>query len=221
MKKVLIFDCDGTLLDTITDVILSFNEALDVCGFPKHPVAYYDNYIGGNLETIVSGLLPQSAVSRLNVEAVKAKYREIYGNSSKTNTKPYPGIMTLLKEWKTEGYLIAINTNKGQQLTEALIDKLFKKDFFDAIVGYSEERPSKPDPYGVDMICRELHAERQNCVYIGDGKSDVQTAFRAGIPCIYVKWGQGKAGDTEDAPVYAEVSTMDELKRAVHNVFDK
>lgn len=211
MKKLLIFDCDGTLIDTIVDVAICFNDALAYYGFPTYPIADYGRIVGGNLETIVSRLLPEDARTAENIDKVKTKYRALYSASDKPNTKPFEGIVEALDQLKAKGFVLSINTNKGQALTDALIEKTFKKDLFASVVGYEESRPSKPDPYGVDMICRECGLSRADAVYIGDGRSDVNTAHNAQIPCVFVTWGQGTEEDSKDPRIAAIANTVPKL----------
>lgn len=207
----MIFDCDGTLIDTIKDVGICFNAALASCGFPEYPVEAYGGFVGGNLETIVMRLLPPEERCTENVDRVKTAYRALYSASPKENTLPYPGVMDMLHSLKQKGFLLTINTNKGQKLTDELIKKLFPSGLFDAIVGYEESRPSKPDPFGVDMICDVCGMSREQSIYIGDGLSDVNTAANAGIPCVFVTWGQGTAEDAKDTRIHAVVESVDEL----------
>ena len=89
---------------------------------------------------------------------------------------------------------------------------MFPGNYFDAVVGYSEERPSKPDPYGVQLICQECECTSMEAIYIGDGKSDVITAANAGIPCVYVSWGQGKISDWNSEYTAKIANNVDELR---------
>lgn len=211
MKKLLIFDCDGTLVDTIKDVGICFNAALDFYGFPVYALEEYDGFVGGNLETIVTRLLPENARSKENVDKVKTKYRELYSNSDKPNTLPYPGIVEALDKLKQEGFVLGVNTNKGQALTDELLAKVFKKDLFASVVGYEESRPSKPDPCGVEMICAACNMPKNQAVYIGDGRSDINTAANAQIPCVFVTWGQGTEADSQDPRIAAVVHSVHDL----------
>ena len=212
MKKLFIFDFDGTLVDTITDVAICFNEALKINGFPQHPLKAYDGFVGGNLETVVSRMLPPRQVNETNINAVKTTYRSLYMASRKENTKPYPGILPLLEQLKKEGYLLAVNSNKGQELLDELVNKMFPPNFFDAVIGYVEGVPSKPDPYGVEKICKICGVSKENAVYIGDGKSDIDTAANAGVTCIFVMWGQGSDADKCDERVCCRADTPADLK---------
>lgn len=215
MHKLLIFDCDGTLVDTLRDVALCFNQALNENGFPEHPLESYGSFVGGNLEQIIERLLPADSADKENIESVKATYRLLYQNSKKQNTVPYSGIRESLIELRERGYCIAVNTNKGQDLAEKLLDQLFPDHPFEIIVGYREDRPSKPDPYGVYMIIDELGYSIDDSVYIGDGRSDLMTAKNAGIPFIFVEWGQGEASIREEDGVSAVASCPNDLPSVI------
>ena len=213
MRRLLIFDCDGTLVDTITDVGICFNSALRECGFPEHPLASYGGFVGGNLETIIKKLLPKHNACPDNVDKVKKAYRAIYSKSKKENTKLFPGIYDLLNDLREKGFILTVNTNKGQALTDELLESLFPQSPFACVVGYDETRPSKPDPFGVDMICHTCALSRNEAVYIGDSLSDINTAYNANIPCILVTWGQGTDCDRRDNRVHCVVDTVEELKK--------
>jgi phosphoglycolate phosphatase len=210
-----IFDFDGTLVDSLTDVALCFNEALQCNGFPPYPLEEYQHFIGGNLETIVSKLLPEHASSPKAIDAVKTKYREIYLACPKENSLPYPGVYAMLDELVARGVTLAVNTNKGQTLVDALCATLFPHYSFAGVVGYTDDYPSKPDPYGARMLMRQAGASPGQTVYVGDGKNDILTAQAAGIDCALCLWGQGTDDDKHDPRVWRFVATTSELTAAI------
>lgn len=209
MEKLIIWDFDGTLVDTITDVALCFNQALKCHGFPQHPLKAFDRFVGGNLETVVSRMLPPDACTAENIDKVKLTYRNLYLHSDKSHTIPYPGIESLVSELKSRNCKQAINSNKGQLLLEDLSGKLFPKGTFDAVVGYEEGFPNKPDPSGVLRICEICGCDPEQAVYVGDGETDVKTANNAKIPCIFADWGQGSCPETGTAEI---AHTVQELR---------
>lgn len=212
MKKLIIFDFDGTIVDTITDVGICFNKALEVNNFPQHPLDAFNHFVGGDLETVVSRMLPQDQVSDENIDNVKKIYRDLYLHSTKPNTKPYVGIMPLLDELKFLDIKLAINSNKGQVLLEDMVEKMFPLHYFDACVGYLESRPSKPDAYGVELILQQCGCDKSEAVYVGDGHSDIETARNAEIPCVFVTWGQGVAVDRNDRRIAAVAESTEQLR---------
>lgn len=204
MKKICIFDFDGTLMNTITDVAICFNETLEKFGYNSHPIELYNNFVGGNLETVIGKLLDYNQTkiaTEFDIKKIKEYYSNLYLNSKKENTKPYDGIIELLKKLQNDGILLAINTNKKQALTEDLCDKFFNEIHFERVIGYSDNYPSKPNPTAVYDILKCANLEKEEAVYIGDGLSDVKTAENSGIDAIFVEWGQGKEEDKNSSAV--------------------
>lgn len=183
---VYIFDFDGTLVDTATDVALAFQEAFRQNNISVPSKERIIKLIGKNLDEIVKELLevdmPESVVL-----SIKNTYKNIYNASKKENTKPFDGISALLLKLVKKGYKIAINSNKPEEVLINMAKQYFPEIEFDAIVGYATNRPSKPDPYGVELI--KTRVDEEKAIYIGDGLNDLLTAKNSKIPCVYVTWG--------------------------------
>lgn len=215
MKKLCIFDFDGTLVNTITDVAICFNKALVECGFKEHALEEYKNFVGGNLETVVSRLLDKEDRTEEKIAKVKNVYYKLYNENKKINTKPYNNIIELLNELCSKGIKIAINTNKKQELVENLCKKFFNGIQFSKIIGYSEEYPAKPNPQGIYDIISNVKVVKEDAVYIGDGATDIETAKNAGIDIALVTWGQNTEQDLKNKYVKNIVKSIDELRNVI------
>ena len=198
MKNLVIFDFDGTLVDTIADAGICFNKALDFYGFKTYDLEDYGKVVGGNLETIFSKLLDKKNRTEENIKKLKDKYREIYLSYDKPNTKPFEGILELLLNLNEQGVMLAINTNKAQNLTESLCQKFFSEISFVDVIGYAEEKTCKPDPSGILEIIKKAKTTPENTLYVGDGKTDIETATES-ITTVAVS-SRGKCPNADFTP---------------------
>lgn len=217
-KKACIFDFDGTLVNTIADVAICFNKSLEKYGYNPHPVELYNNFVGGNLQTVVTNLLVHNQEKKYTEEdfdKIRKYYLDLYLRDKKINTKPYEGIVEVLKILQSDGIFLTINTNKKQILTEELTNIFFGDIKFERIIGYSENYPSKPDPTAIYDIMKSLNLKKEDMVYVGDGASDVKTAENAGIDSIFVTWGQGKEEDKLNKSVRYVINKPREIVNCV------
>ena len=190
MKTALLFDLDGTLLDTLEDLLDASNYALDHFGFPSCTLAELRRYVGNGAENQIRLCLGKEATAE-NVQKVLALYKPYYTAHCQNKTKPYKGIPEALAVLK-ENYPIAIVSNKPDSAVKALC-----ADYFPGIyaLGEAADCPRKPAPDMVRKAMAALGAEK--CIYIGDSEVDVLTAKNAGVPCLSVLWG---FRDKEDMP---------------------
>ena len=216
-RRLCIFDFDGTLVNTIRDVAICLNMALALHGFPEHSVVEIEKLVGSKLEVIIEKLLPNGNRHASIIELIKNDYINLYFKSEKSNSKIYPGVVTLLVKLKEKGFYLAVHSNKKQVLLNDMVKKLFCTDIFDVVLGYTDFMPPKPDPSGVEYICNLL--ETKNAVYIGDTVQDIITASNACIPCIAVTWGSGhfNKDDQREGTIYVEDVTQ--LKREITRIF--
>ncbi|MEG1915326.1 MAG: HAD family hydrolase [Muribaculaceae bacterium] len=189
MKKLAIFDLDGTLLNTITDLGESANYALNLNGYPTHSIASYPFFVGNGVRRLIERVLPEDCRSEEIKNKILSNFMEYYNHHNTDYTKPYDDITTLLNNLQNNNVSIAVASNKYQLATEALITHFFPKINFVAIIGQNDGVPVKPDPSIVFNILAKANIAKAETIYIGDSGVDMETARRACVDSIGVTWG--------------------------------
>lgn len=210
MKRLAIFDFDGTLLDSVDDVVKSFNEALTIYGFPTVTREEYIGSLGGNIDEIVSLVLKDNATPE-NLESFKNTYLKIYYESKKENSLPFPGAYNLLKELESRDVLLAINSNRFTDSIEFFVEKFFGDIDFLSIEGHDFDIPTKPSPAGVNRIIEKASVSTEDALFIGDSSTDIKTAKNAGIDCLIVKWGYGNEKDFSNDYILEAIDDVSEI----------
>ncbi len=184
-----IFDLDGTLLDTLTDLAASTNYALRTHGMPEHSIDDVRRFVGNGVRKLMERAIPNGEANP-DFEATFATFREHYMHHSLDTTRPYPGIPEVLAELKARGFRLAVVSNKMMAATVELCRHFFP-DTIEVAIGEHEAEGirKKPAPDTVFAALRELGVEKSGAVYVGDSDVDVQTAANSGLPCISVLWG--------------------------------
>lgn len=184
--KTIIFDMDGTLLDTIEDLADSVNHAMIVCGHETHTTERVKDFVGNGARWLIEQALGGNAKAELVEQGLNA-FKSYY-NAHGTKTRPYPGIISLLRELKSLGAKTAVVSNKFHAAVVPTSEKHFG-DLMDVAIGESSEIRRKPAPDTVLKAMADLGVEKEGAVYIGDSEVDIATAKNVGIPCISVTWG--------------------------------
>lgn len=210
MKRLAIFDFDGTIIDSVHDVVIHLNEALSIHGFPTLTSDEYVKYLGGNIDEIVSLVLEEKS-SPENIRMVKDTYLDIYYSSDKANTLPFPKSHEILERLQDNGVVLAINSNRFNDSIQTFLDRFFRDIEFFMVMGHDFDYPSKPDPYAVNEIMRKSCVGLDETIYIGDSGTDIQTAKNAGIDCVVVRWGYGNDKDWENDYVLGCIDDFDDL----------
>ena len=188
MIKLAVFDLDGTLCDTLEDLAISVNFALKALDYPTHPTPAYKLMVGSGIPNLIYRALPDDKKSDAEVEKAKAIMLDYYKDHFADKTYAYDGIAELLDNLKAKGIHIAVCTNKAHNMAVKVIDKLFG-DSFDMVIGKSDDRPLKPDPYSVNEIMERFGAKNTETVFIGDSGVDIKTALGSQTTPIGVLWG--------------------------------
>ena len=182
-----IFDLDGTLLNSIDDLTDSINEALSQCGFSKRSLQEVRSYVGDGVDILVRRALPPGA-DQVDYNAVYNAFINIYAQNMYNKTQPYLGIPELLAELCRRGIKMAVVSNKFQDAVTPLIEDYFG-DCISVSVGADENTPKKPDPSGVLKALEQLGSVRERAIYMGDSDLDVLAARNAGVFSVACTWG--------------------------------
>ncbi len=184
-----IFDMDGTLLDTLEDLGDCMNRVLEHAGYPTHPIEAYKYFVGDGLTNLVKRVLPENERRQSTIERLQAEMAAEYGKRWADKTDLYPGIAVLLDELVRRNIRRAILSNKPHEFTTLMADHYFSGWDFDPVFGARDGVPSKPDPAAALEICRFWELAPQEVLYAGDTNTDMQTARRGGMFALGVLWG--------------------------------
>ncbi len=206
--KLVIFDLDGTLLNTIGDLAVSCNHMLEMRGLPQHTYERYCSFVGNGIMRLVERALPEHLRTEEYVKAARRDFIDHYIDHIDIRTRPYDGIPQAVEALARSGMKLAVASNKFQAGTEKLIRRYFPGTDFVAVCGNREGVPLKPNTALVDMIIAQAGVVRAECVMVGDSAIDMLTARNAGIASVGVSWGfrdraelkQSGAGHIADTP---------------------
>lgn len=189
MKKyeTVIFDLDGTLLDTLEDLWNAVNFALRKTGMPVRSIEEVRTFVGNGVKRLMELAVPGGVLNPRFGEAFDT-FRDYYEVHCNDKTKAYDGVLKLLKELKSEGYRLAIVSNKPDSAVKDL-NRIYFQDLVEVAIGEKEGMAKKPSPDMVFAALKELSMSPEGAVYIGDSDVDILTARNAGLPCISVLWG--------------------------------
>ncbi len=187
MKRLAIFDLDGTLLNTITDLGASTHFALAKMGYPEHPLSAYNYMVGNGVRKLMERARPDASPE--TIDELLSHFRAHYDEHCTDTTTPYSGIPELLAELAARDVCLAVATNKYQSAAEKIIGHFFPDVRFEAVFGQIPERPVKPDPSVVFAILSQYPTAKKDVLYIGDSAVDMETARRACIESVGVTWG--------------------------------
>lgn len=215
MKKLVIFDLDGTLLNTIADLAHSTNYALNKLGYPTHEIEKYNFMVGNGIDKLFERALPEGEKSKENVLRVRKEFVPYYDIHNADDSRPYPGIPELLSYLQDAGIQITVASNKYQAATQKLIDHYFPEIHFTAVFGQREGIKVKPDPTVVFDILEVAKVTKEEVLYVGDSGVDMQTAANARVTVCGVTWGFRPRAELEKFSPQYIVDTAEEIKRLI------
>lgn len=198
--RLVIFDLDGTLLNTIGDLAVSCNHMLALRNLPQHTYEQYCMFVGNGILRLVERALPEQLRTAEYVKAARQDFLDHYIDhiDIDIHTRPYDGIEQVVRRLRDRGVKLAVASNKFQAGTEKLIRKFFPDTDFVAVYGQREGVPLKPDTQVVDTIISQAGVGRPECVMVGDSCVDMQTAHNAGITAVGVSWGFRPRAELEE-----------------------
>lgn len=187
--QALLFDLDGTLIDSLEDLADAVNAMLTEHGHPTRPLSLFPQYIGEGVRILVERALPEGSRSEAEVDACTVDYQKHYGSRWHNKTKPYAGMVETLAGLKAQGVKIAVLSNKPDHFTQLCCAHFFAAGTFDFVLGAREHVPRKPHPAGALEIAAHLSLAPGDCAYVGDSGLDMEMARSAKMLAIGVKWG--------------------------------
>lgn len=189
MKKLAIFDLDGTLLNTLADLAASTNYALNQLNYPTHDTDSYRYFVGNGINKLFERALPEKERTEDNVLKVRSLFVPYYDVHNADLSTPYSGVSKLLTSLQEKGMMLAVASNKYDKATKKLIKQYFPSVQFIAVFGQREEVPTKPNPQVIHEIIKLADVNKEDVVYIGDSGVDMQTGINANVCTIGVSWG--------------------------------
>jgi phosphoglycolate phosphatase len=216
----ILFDLDGTLLDTLPDIAGAMNQVLADAGLPIHLNDRYRDFIGDGLDALVYQALPPDTRKPETIRHMAAAMREIYRRSWARQTRPYPGITSMLDDCTAAGLPMAILSNKPDGPAQEMVDHFFPDRPFVHVQGARPEVPVKPDPTAAIAIADRLGTLPENCAFLGDMAVDMETGYRAGMISIGALWGYETAEALRAAGADSLLDTPESLTALIGDTHD-
>ena len=208
--NLVIFDLDGTVLDTLNDLANAVNYALEAHGFPTRSVEEVRRFVGNGVANLISRAVP-AGTNETECAAVLADFKARYRDHMNDLTRPYPGIPELLADLRHAGIRVGINSNKFDAALQGLC-RLHFDGLYDLAAGECETTPKKPDPTAAQRMMTELHIPPERTIYIGDSAVDLQTAKNAGTDSAWVSWGFRRREEMQDIETANAFDSVEELR---------
>lgn len=186
---VCVFDLDGTLINSLTDLADCCNEALELHSLPPHPLKSYKVFVGSGIKNLIKRCMGEKAADEELFTSVYKAFNMLYNEKCLEKTLPYDGIPSLIKDLKDNNVKICVLSNKADEFAKRIVYTLFEENDFDLVWGKKEEYPIKPAPDSLFAMLEQLGCTKEKCLYIGDSDVDVITASNAGVAFCGVEWG--------------------------------
>jgi phosphoglycolate phosphatase len=197
--KAVLFDLDGTLLDTLDDLAGAANQVLEKRGLPVHPREAYKYFVGDGLQVLLERIVPAKERDPALLNELAQDFRQVYGQTWQVHSRPYPEIDSMLAILAGTGLRLAVLSNKPHDFTLLCVNNLLPEHSFDLVLGQREGVAKKPDPAGALEVAHSLSLAPEQFLYLGDTAVDMETAKRAGMCAVGVLWGFRDEVELRDA----------------------
>ena len=214
MYKLVIFDLDGTLLNTLTDLANACNAALRACALEEHPTDAYKTYVGDGVYKLIERMVPKEYRNDNMIQHVKEIFDAHYAEHSLDHTKPYEGILELIISLRNQGIHCAVASNKPHEYTKELVKKMFGERI-ELAFGKRIDVPAKPNPAIVLEIIKHFNMQLEECLYVGDSDVDIYTAKNAGLTSVGVLWGYRTENELASAGAKYMVKNPKDLQQLI------
>lgn len=206
-----VFDLDGTLVDSLGDIAASFNEVLVGAGHAAHPVEAYRGFVGDGVAALVERARPEGS----DGDALLADMRRVYARRCNETTRPFPGMVALVHALRAQGRPLAVLSNKPHPMTLEVVDALFEAGTFACVLGQRDEVPRKPDPSGARECAAAMGCAAEHIALVGDTGVDIATARNAAMQAIVVGWGFRTAAELRAHAPDVLCEDVDALREAL------
>ncbi len=215
--KAIIFDLDGTLLDSLAGIAEATNQLLTDLGYPVFPVEDYRYFVGKGIEQLFINTIPEAELPKHSMETLMSDYREIYNRVWPQSTRPYKGITELLDTLCQKNIPMSILSNKSQSFTERMVEALLPNYPFFKVWGHRSGAPLKPNPRSARDIASEQGVAPKDFLFVGDTAVDMKTGKKAGMTSVGVLWGFRDYGELFENGADAIISTPDYLLKILES----
>ena len=210
---LVIFDLDGTVLNTLDDLADACNQTMRQFSYPEHSVNSVRKMVGGGIGKLIRRAVPENT-SDEDYKRALAWFREYYASHAEIKTAPYPGIQAMLSSLRQAGIHVACNSNKFDSAVRNLCKKYLSPNI-ELAMGERAGVPRKPAPDAVYAILNHFSVEKARALYVGDSDVDIQTAKNAGIDCAWVSWGFRRRDELGTCKVQYDFDTAEELEHFI------
>lgn len=214
--KLVVFDLDGTLVNSLVDLAVAVNKGLEKANLPTHKVESYKQFVGNGRDKLIDRAMGSSCTDRELRSIVKSTFDTYYSAHCNDNTDAYSGCAQMLSELKEMDVMTAVLSNKPDEFVSEILSKVYPSHSFTLAWGRKPEFSEKPDPQSLNAMLTALNVEKSECLYIGDSNVDVFTAQNAGVDMLGVDWGFRGRDELLSAGAKIVVSTADEITEYVN-----